>query len=66
MKNLVDIFSCIKALIKKKFFNGPEADICQDYRITIEIPGIIIDDIRENETEEYLENYNSTTRWQTV
>jgi len=59
-------FDCLKVSIKKKFFNEPKTDICQYYKITINIPGITREDILENEAEEYLKNYNSTTRWQTV
>jgi hypothetical protein len=66
MKNKKIFFDCLKALIKKKFFNGPETDICQDYKISISIPGITSEDILQKEAEEYLKNYNSVTRWQTV
>ena len=59
-------FDRLNILIKKKFFIDQKTDICQDYKMGIGLSGLSREDIHENETEEYVNNYNSTTRWQTV
>lgn len=64
MKKLQQFLKCISGLIKKKFFISDKDDIYQECK---ELPGINkLVDPEDNDTEEYLATYNSTTRWQTV
>lgn len=66
MKKLQKIMNCLEAYIKKNFFNLPKTDIPQDCE---KVLGINFPDENENEAmvaEEYVKNYNSTTRWQTL
>ncbi len=66
MKKMQKFFTCFQALIKKNFFNCQKNDISQDCE---KVFGIQLDPDNgnpENEVEEYLNNYQSTTRWQTV
>ena len=62
MKKEFRIISFVKCIIKKKFFNNEKNDIYQDCK------SVLDNNIgsEENEVEEYLKNYQSTTRWQTI
>ena len=62
MKKKIRIFKLAQCLLKKIFFNSRKTDIyheCETALKTSEVKD-------EEETEEYLKNYQSTTRWQTV
>ena len=66
MKKMQKFFTCLQALLKKNFFNYEKNDIPQGCE---NVFGIQLDTDNanpENEVEEYLNNYQSTTRWQTV
>ena len=62
MKKEFRIFSFVKCILKKKFFNSPKNDIYQDCK---EAMNTVVED-NEKEVDEYLKNYQATTRWQTV
>ena len=66
MKKLGSILTCLKRNIKKKFFIKSKTDLnqeCEKLFVTGE-------NVNSQEglklTEEYIENYRVTTRWQTI
>ncbi|WP_319590458.1 hypothetical protein [uncultured Draconibacterium sp.] len=66
MKKVNLLFRCAIDQIKKKFFKSGKNDInhaCVELQ-NMEDESKITDD--EKEREEYAQNYNITTRWQTV
>ncbi|MBT3383514.1 MAG: hypothetical protein HN778_18960 [Prolixibacteraceae bacterium] len=66
MKKIIRILSCAGNLIKKIFSNKAKNDISHNCE---KVLGIVdfneADDFKSN-IEEYEDQYNSTTRWQTV
>ncbi len=66
MKKLFKIIQCGVFQIKKYFFIGEKTDFYQECEELLKFND---NDTSEEEmvhTEEYLENYNVTTRWQTI
>lgn len=65
MKTLKKIKDCLVLKIKNYFFNNEKNDISHECEKALILN--LTDDNKENtQTEEYLKNYSSTTRWQTV
>jgi hypothetical protein len=56
----------LKSSIKKIFFKCDKNDICQGFGETVFPAEMKVANPAENEVEEYMKNYQSTTRWQTV
>lgn len=66
MKTVIQFFKCVGFEIKNNFFNRQKNDISHDCETVL---GLNTDTDLEkeiNEVEEYLKNYTTTTRWQTV
>ncbi len=66
MKNFNLFFSCVFDQIKKKIFKNEKTDInhaCEQLKNSMEESNILDD---EKAREEYAQNYNITTRWQTI
>lgn len=66
MKRFNLFFNCVFDQIKKKFFKNEKTDIshaCEKLKNTID-ESTTLDD--EKAREEYAQNYNITTRWQTI
>lgn len=66
MKSLVLFFRCAEEKIKNKFFNGMYDEkrvACGQWQKYI---GEDTSDEDKNGVEEYLKNYQLTTRWQTL
>lgn len=61
MKRKIGILKITNCLLKKYFFNSEKTDICHEYK-----EGVNNASEKDNEVEEYVKNYQSTTRWQTV
>ena len=53
-------------VIKKKFFNGQKTDIYQECEKALELTEKKEVETEKEQVEEYVNNYNVTTRWQTV
>lgn len=66
MKQIKKMMNCLEILLKKKFFNSQKSDINQECRNAFNLDFNSKKDNSENEVEEYLNNYKSTTRWQTI
>ena len=66
MKRLHQILTCISKQIKNFFSSSPKTDIYQDCQKAINLEENIDLENEKLQSEEYLKNYNSTTRWQTV
>jgi hypothetical protein len=66
MKKVKTMLECLKALLKKNFFNNQKTDINHNCKNVFNFDLGKSDFNAKNETEEYLNNYKSTTRWQTV
>lgn len=66
MKKLQRILSCVTMIIKKNIFKSQKTDISQECEMLLKIKEKKLSDEELVDTEEYLENYNVTTRWQTV
>jgi hypothetical protein len=66
MKKLRSILNCLTSKIKKKFFIESKADLSQECE-KLFVTG---ENVNSQEglklTEEYIENYLVTTRWQTI
>lgn len=58
MTKIKFIFTCLTNSIKKYIFKSQKAEICQECKK-------LLGNVAETE-DEYLKNYNTTTRWQTV
>ncbi|MDX8339907.1 hypothetical protein SLH46_11975 [Draconibacterium sp. IB214405] len=66
MKKINLFLSCAFNQIKKKFFKSEKTDInhaCEQLKNNMEEINILVD---EKHKEEYAQNYNLTTRWQTI
>jgi hypothetical protein len=68
MKTIKKMFRCLKSYIKKNFFNLSKTDFPQDCE---KVFGMDILNEKEKvelpiPVEEYVNNYKSTTRWQTL
>jgi hypothetical protein len=64
MKKIFEILQCVLNEIKKKFFKWQKTDISHDCQ---DLP--ILNELLENtnsKEEKYVEEYTSTTRWQTI
>ena len=66
MKRVKTMFACLKATLKKIFFNNPKSDINHKCKNAFSFDISKNDLNTNNEIEEYLNNYKTTTRWQTV
>lgn len=66
MKKVKKMMNCLQNSIKKKIFNCQKSDISQECKNAFNLNFNAEKDSSENEVEEYLNNYKSTTRWQTV
>jgi hypothetical protein len=67
MKRVNTKIGCLKALLKKRFFNLKKTDLNHDCKKAFAFELNTGDFNSSNdEAEEYLINYTSTTRWQTV
>jgi hypothetical protein len=66
MKRVKTMIGCLKALLKKKFFKLEKSDINHDCKKAFSFDLNTGDFNTDDEAEEYLKNYTSTTRWQTV
>ena len=65
MKRIKFILECITKTIKNKFFKSQKTDISHECEKLLENMEIVVQE-GENKEEEYLLNYNITTRWQTL
>jgi hypothetical protein len=66
MKKIRFILSCVSGLIKKKIFKSQKNDFSQECEKVLK-PEEEITSIEELKlTEEYANDYNVTTRWQTL
>jgi len=66
MKRVKMMIQCLRNLIKKNFFNSQKSDINHDCKNAFSFD-LKKGDLNSNEeAEEYLNNYKTTTRWQTV
>lgn len=66
MKRIKKLMNCLGKTLKKFFFNVRKNDIHQGCENVFGLKSNPGEDKNENEVEEYLNNYKSTTRWQTV
>jgi hypothetical protein len=66
MKKVKKMLNCLEILIKKFFFNYVKNDKNQECKNEFKLNFSSPKDSKENEVEEYLNNYKSTTRWQTI
>ena len=65
MKKAKMFFNCVVLVIKKKFFKMQKTNISQECEKVLNFSEKEEPDT-EIQREEYLKNYNITTRWQTV
>ncbi|MFW5774231.1 MAG: hypothetical protein ACOCWD_06070 [Tangfeifania sp.] len=66
MKQVKMMIQCLKNSLKKIFFISQKSDINHDCKKAFSFD-LKKGDLNSNEeTEEYLNNYKTTTRWQTV
>ena len=66
MKTLIQIFKCVNLKLKNFFFNSQKSDIYHDCEAVLGTASEVVPDQEKNDVEEYMKNYTSTTRWQTV
>jgi len=66
MKKLKSIIICATNAIKKKFFKVENNDICHHCEKAFGFAEKADQESEKLQQEEYLKNYNVTTRWQTV
>jgi hypothetical protein len=66
MKSIKFILNCVTSSIKKKIFKSQKTDISQECEMLLNFKEKESSDEDLVHTEEYLKNYNVTTRWQTV
>lgn len=66
MKRVQRFLNCVSLLIKKKFFNSEKSEIYHECEKVLNFADNKdeTDDLFNNK--EYIENYNVTTRWQTI
>lgn len=62
MKKGIRIIKIAECIIKKIFSIGAKNDIYHECETALKTSN----EKNENETEEYLKNYQATTRWQTL
>lgn len=65
MKKALFIISCLTKVIKKKIFKSQKTEICHECEKLLNLKDNSSDE-ELVKTEEYLKNYNVTTRWQTL
>ena len=65
MKRVLFIISCLTKVIKKKIFKSQKTEICHECEKLLNLKDNSSDE-ELVKTEEYLKNYNVTTRWQTL
>ncbi|WP_321372964.1 hypothetical protein [uncultured Draconibacterium sp.] len=66
MRKFYLFLSCALDQIKKKFFKSEKTDInhaCEQLKNTVDQSNALEDELQK---EEYAQNYNITTRWQTI
>lgn len=66
MKRVKKMIQCLTSLIKKNFFNIEKTDINHNCKNAFSFDLNSGDLNSKKEAEEYLNNYKTTTRWQTV
>jgi hypothetical protein len=66
MKKVRKMMNCLRISIKNFFFNAQKNDKNQECKNAFNLDFSSTKESSENEVEEYLNNYKSTTRWQTV
>jgi len=68
MKTIKKMFDCLENYIKKNFFNLPKTDISQDCEKMFGMDILNENKVEEKSipVEEYVNDYKSTTRWQTL
>lgn len=66
MKKVVEVLNCVTCKIKKIFFNSENSDICHGCNEEVNFDESIASQEEINSLNEYIENYKSTTRWQTI
>ena len=66
MKSIKFILNCVTSSIKKKIFKSQKTDISQECEMLLNFKEKESSEEDLEHTEEYLNNYNVTTRWQTV
>ena len=66
MKTLIQFFTCVSLKIKKNFFNFEINDIYHGCEEVLGSNAKSDTEKEQKEVEEYLNNYTTTTRWQTI
>ena len=66
MKKIKFILNCVTSVIKKKIFKSEKTEICQECKKVLKLDDEINSIEELKLTEEYANDYNVTTRWQTV
>ncbi len=66
MKTLISFFKCVNFKIKKNFFNWQKNDKYHDCEEVFGLTVNVNSEKENSEVDEYLNNYRTTTRWQTV
>lgn len=66
MKRLFKIIQCGVFQIKKYFFSYEKTDTPQECEELLKFNDTDTSEEEMDHTEEYFENYNATTRWQTI
>lgn len=66
MKTLTKIMHCALAVIKKNFFKSQKNDKYHECERALKMALNEEETKEKQHNEEYLKNYNVTTRWQTI
>jgi hypothetical protein len=66
MKRITFIINCLVSKIKKKFFNDSKTDISHECEMMLNMNENPVSKEEMAYAKEYVENYNVTTRWQTL
>lgn len=66
MKKIKFISNCVINLIKKYIFKSEKTKICQECKKVLKIDDEVTSIEELKLTEEYANEYNVTTRWQTL
>lgn len=66
MKKIKFIFNCATNAIKKYIFKSEKTEICQECKKALKIDDEVTSIEELKLTEEYANEYNVTTRWQTL